>query len=78
REKLIKTLEGGVSVEGPGGTVKMDGKTHHASLDIKVMEVKGQKLTIKQAFKGRPPSDTAASCNLEKNPNDNKQYEVTI
>ena len=29
----------------------MDGKTHHASLDIKVMEVKGQKLTIKQAFK---------------------------
>ncbi len=42
------------------------------------MEVKGQKLTIKQSFKARPPSDTAASCNLEKNPNDNKQYEVTI
>jgi branched-chain amino acid transport system substrate-binding protein len=78
REKLTKTLEGGVSVEGPGGTVKMDGKTHHAALDIKVMEVKGQKLTIKSSSKGRPPSDTAASCNLEKNPNENKQFEVTI
>jgi branched-chain amino acid transport system substrate-binding protein len=78
REKMIKVLESGISIEGPGGLVKMDGKTHHASLDIKVMEVKGQKLTILQTFKQRPPSDTAASCNLEKNPNDNKQYEVTI
>ena len=40
--------------------------------------VKGQKLTIKQAFNQRPPSDTAASCNLAKNPNENKQFEVTI
>ena len=78
REKLIKTLEGGVAIDGPAGNVKMDGKTHHASLDIKVMEVKGQKLTIKSASKARPPSDTAASCNLEKNPNENKQFEVTI
>ena len=36
------------------------------------------KLTIKQEFKQRPPSDTAASCNLAKNPNENKQFEVTI
>ena len=56
----------------------MDGKTHHAALDIKVMEVKGQKLTIKSKSLGRAPSDTAASCNLEKNPNENKQFEVTI
>jgi len=78
REKLIKTLEGGVTIDGPAGAVTMDGKTHHASLDIKVMEVKGQKLTIKSSSKARPPSDTAASCNLEKNPNENKQFEVTI
>jgi urea transport system substrate-binding protein len=78
RDKLIKALESGVSIEGPAGLVTMDPKTHHAALDIKVMEVKGQKLTIKQAFKQRPPSDTAASCNLAKNPNENKQFEVTI
>ena len=78
RDKLMKVLESGISIEGPGGLVKMDAATHHASLDMKVMEVKGQKLTIKQAFKQRPPSDTAASCNLAKNPNENKQFEVTI
>jgi len=78
REKLIKTLEAGIGIDGPAGAVTMDGKTHHASLDIRVMEVKGQKLTIKSTAKARPPSDTAASCNLEKNPNENKQFEVTI
>ena len=78
RDKLMKVLESGIGVDGPAGLVKMDPATHHASLDIKVMEVKGQKLTIKQAFKQRPPSDTAASCNLAKNPNENKQFEVTI
>src|SRR5215831_18254518 len=66
REKLTKTLEAGISIDGPAGAVTMDGKTHHASLDIRVMEVKGQKLTIKSTAKARPPSDTAASCNLEK------------
>ena len=78
REQLMKVLESGIGVQGPAGLVKMDPATHHASLDIKVMEVKGQKLTIKQAFNQRPPSDTAASCNLAKNPNENKQFEVTI
>ena len=78
REKLLQAIESGISIEGPGGLVKIDPATHHASLDIKVMEVKNQKLTIKQAFKQRPPSDTAASCNLQKKPDDNKQYEVTI
>ena len=75
---MLKAIESGISVEGPGGLVKIDPATHHASLDIKVMEVKNQKLTIKQSFKQRPPSDTAASCNLQKNPNENKQFEVTI
>ena len=78
REKMLTAIESGVSIVGPGGTVTLDAKTHHAILDINVMEVKGQKLTIKQQFKGRKPSDTAQFCDLAKNPNDNKQYEVKI
>ena len=35
-------------------------------------------LTIIDTAKQRPPSDTARYCNLQKNPNDNKQYEVKI
>lgn len=78
RDDLMKALESGIAIEGPTGRVAMDPKTHHASLDIHLMEVKGQKLTILQTSKQRPPSDTAQSCDLAKNPNDNKQYEVKI
>jgi urea transport system substrate-binding protein len=78
RDDLMKALESGISIEGPTGRVAMDAKTHHASLDIHLMEVKGQKLTILETSKQRPPSDTAQSCDLIKNPNDNKQYEVKV
>ena len=78
REKMLTAIESGVKIEGPAGTVAIDPKTHHASLDIHVMEVKGQKLTIKQTTKQRPPSDTAQYCDLIKNPNENKQFEVKI
>lgn len=77
-EALIKALETGVQIEGPAGTVKVDPKTHHCSLDIHLMVVKDQKLTIIDTAKQRPPSDTARYCDLEKNANDNKQYEVKI
>ena len=77
-DAVIKALETGVQIEGPAGTVKVDPPTHHCSLDIHLMVVKDQKLTILDTAKQRAPSDTARYCNLQKNPNDNKQYEVKI
>ncbi|HMN64144.1 MAG: transporter substrate-binding protein [Burkholderiaceae bacterium] len=77
-DAVVKALESGVKIEGPAGTVALDAKTHHASLDINVMEVKNQKLTILQTVKQRPPSDTAQYCDLQKNPKENKQFEVKI
>ena len=76
RDKMLAAIESGVSIQGPAGKITLEPKTHHATLDIKVMEVKGQKLTIKQEFKARPPSDTAQFCDLIKNPAENKQFEV--
>jgi urea transport system substrate-binding protein len=38
--------------------------------------VKKQKLTILETVKQRPPSDTAQFCDLQKNPTENKQFEV--
>jgi branched-chain amino acid transport system substrate-binding protein len=78
RAALLKTIESGPSIEGPAGKVTIDPKTHHAALDIHVMEVKGQKLTILETVKQRPPSDTAQYCDLLKNPDENKQFEVKI
>jgi branched-chain amino acid transport system substrate-binding protein len=78
RAKMLAAIESGVRIEGPAGAVAIEPKTHHTSLDIHVMEVKGQKLTIKQTVKQRPPTDTLQFCDLQKNPNENKQFEVKI
>ena len=78
RAAMLKAIESGPSIEGPAGKVTIDAKTHHAALDIFVMEVRNQKLTILETVKQRPPSDTAQYCDLLKNPNENKQYEVNI
>jgi branched-chain amino acid transport system substrate-binding protein len=78
RAAMLKAIESGVSIDGPAGKVTIDAKTHHAALDIHVMEVKNQKLAILETVKQRPPSDTAQYCDLLKNPNENKQYEVNI
>jgi branched-chain amino acid transport system substrate-binding protein len=77
-DALVKVLESGLSIEGPAGKVAMDPKTHHCALDIHLMVVKDQKLTIMDTAPQRPPADTAQYCDLQKNPDDNKQYEVKI
>lgn len=78
REAMLTAIESGVSVQGPAGLVAIDPATHHTSLDINVMEVKDQKLTILETAIQRPPSDTAQYCDLLKNPDDNTHYEVDI
>lgn len=78
REAMLKAIESGVKIEGPAGTVAIEPKTHHAALDIQLMEVRGQKLTIKRTVKQQPPSDTGRYCDLIKSPNENKQFEVDI
>jgi urea transport system substrate-binding protein len=77
-DALVKVLESGLKIEGPAGTVTVEPKTHHCALDIHLMVVKDQKLTIIDTAKQRPPADTAQYCDLQKNPDDNKQYEVKI
>lgn len=78
RDSVMKQIAAGGQIEGPAGTVKLDPQTQHCALDIHVMEVKNQKLSIKETVKGRAPSDTSAVCDLIKNPNENKQFEIKI
>lgn len=77
-DAVVKALETGLTIEGPAGPVTVEPKTHHCALDIHLMVVKDQKLTIIDTATQRPPSDTARFCDLSKNPDDNKQYEVKI
>ena len=78
REGLLQVLEGGFGIEGPGGRVTMDPKTHHATLDIHIMEVRNQQMHILESLPQRPPADTQKVCDLQANPDDNQQYEIQV
>jgi branched-chain amino acid transport system substrate-binding protein len=78
RLKVIEALETGISIDAPSGKVTIDPPTHHCVLDVHIAEVKDKKLNVLEDFPQQKPSDTAAVCNLIKNPNDNQQYVIKI
>jgi branched-chain amino acid transport system substrate-binding protein len=78
RMKVIQALESGIDFDGPSGKVTIDPATHHCTLDIHIAEVKARKMVVLEKYAQRKPIDTAAVCNLIKNPNENKQYVIKI
>ena len=78
REVVIATLESGLSIDGPAGTVTVDPKTHHAVLDVHIMEIEDQGMRVIETLPQRQPIDTQAVCDLQANPDDNTQYEIQI
>lgn len=78
RADVINALEEGISIEGPGGTVTVDPQTHHAKLDVHLMILENQGMTVVETLPQRPPVDTQAVCDLASNPHDNTQYEIRI
>ena len=78
RLKVIEALETGISIDAPSGKVTIDPPTHHCVLDVHIAEVKDKKLNVLEDFPQQKPADTAAVCNLIKNPNDNQQYVIKI
>ncbi|MGI3187148.1 urea ABC transporter substrate-binding protein [Nioella aestuarii] len=78
RDALIAALESGLSIEGPAGLITVDPRTHHAVLDVHIMEFQDQGMRVIETLPQRQPIDTQAVCDLEANPNDNTQYEIEI
>lgn len=78
RMKVIEALESHLSYDGPAGKTTIDPATHHAIVDVYIGEVVGHSFKVAEKFAQQPPSDTAAVCNLIKNPNDNQQYVINV
>jgi urea transport system substrate-binding protein len=78
RMKVIEALETGISIDAPSGKVTIDPPTHHCVLDVHIAEVNDKKLNVLEDFAQQKPSDTAAVCDLIKNPADNQQYVIKI
>jgi branched-chain amino acid transport system substrate-binding protein len=78
RMKVIQALESGISLELPSGLMTIDPTTHHCILDVHLAVMKNKIPTLIETFKQRKPADTAAVCDLGKNPNDTKQYIIKV
>lgn len=77
-DAVVEALETGIAINGPGGTVTVDPKTHHAVLDVHLMEFQDQGMKVIETLPQRQPIDTQAVCDLKANPDDNTQYEIQI
>ena len=78
RDKVIAALESGLSFTGPAGKTTIDAATHHDTLDVYIAEVKGGAYHVLESFPQQKPADTAAVCDLTKNPNETKQFVIDV
>ncbi len=78
REAVIKALESGLSLDGPGGKMTADPKTHHFVFDMHLAEAKSRKFEIIQSFAQVAPTNPDGVCDLIKNPNTNQQFEPKL
>ena len=62
----------------PSGKCTIDPKTHHAVRDVYIADLQDKKFIIKEKFSQVQPADTLMVCDLEKNPNSNKHYEISL
>ena len=78
REKVIKVLEAGLTIDGPGGPTKVDAKTHHCYMDMYLAQAKGGRFEIQKRFPNTPPTNTGDQCDLLAHPDTNVMFEPKI
>jgi len=78
RMKVIEALEANHTFSGPAGKTAIDSKTHHCSLDVYIAEAQNRAFKVLESYPQQPPADTAAVCDLKKNPNENQQYVIDV
>ena len=78
RDKLIEALETDITIEAPSGSVTLDPQTHHCVFDVHLASWHDKRPVLMQTFPQRRPADTAAVCDLKKNPREAKQYVIKV
>ena len=78
REKVIDSLESGLTIGAPTGELSIDPLTHHAITSVHLVEVRDQKMEVIESFPAMQPLDTQIVCNLNKIPDDNEQYAISV
>jgi len=78
RMKVIEGLDTGISFDGPTGKVTLDHATQHVTRNAFLGQATNKAWKVLESYPDQQPSDTAAVCNLIKDPNTNKQYVIDV
>ena len=78
RMAVVEALEDGLALDGPSGRVAVDPATHHVTQTVYLGEVSGGAFRVLSRHPDSPPADTAAVCDLRRNPDDTTMYEIDV
>jgi len=74
RNKVIEAMETGLKVDGPGGPIQVDPKTHHCYTDMYLAVAKDRKFEIFRKYENIAPTNTNNQCDLIARPGTNKMF----
>jgi branched-chain amino acid transport system substrate-binding protein len=78
RDKVISTLESGLSFDAPEGTVHLDGKSHHLTHNVNIAQTNtNHGFNIIQTLDAISP-DPQGQCDLIANPNQHTQFTPSL
>ena len=78
RMAVVEALEDGLALDGPSGRIAIDPATHHVVQSVYLGEVVNGAFEVFESYPAQPPADTAAVCDLERNPDDTTMYEIEL
>ncbi len=78
RMAVIEALEDDFAIDGPSGRVTIDPATHHVVQTVYLGEVVDGAFEVYDRYPSQEPADTAAVCDLGRNPDDTKMYEIDL
>jgi branched-chain amino acid transport system substrate-binding protein len=78
RDKVVEAMEAGLTIDGPGGPLKVDPKTHHCHMDMYISQAKNARFEIQRKFPSVAPTNTGGQCDLMARPDTNVMYEPKI
>ncbi len=74
RRAVTEVLEAGLSIDGPGGPIKVDARTHHCSMDMYLAQAQGQRFRILEKTSNVPPTNPGNQCDLIARPDTSTMF----
>ncbi len=78
RMKVTEALEAGIAVDGPSGKVTIDHATHHVVRNAYLAKAADRNWDVFKSYPDQAPADTAAVCDLVRDPKMSKQFVIDV